>query len=105
MEKKVAEAIGVRIEGSFLKTIDKLSREESTDRSTLLRKFISTGFQEYMKKRAKEQYLAKKCTLSGAAKIAGLTIGEMQTFLIEQGYKSQYSIEDLEEDVKKLSSL
>ena len=37
-------------------------------------------------------------TMSKAAKVAGLTLWEMEKCMIEQGYKSDYSIEDLEKE-------
>ena len=36
--------------------------------------------------------------MSKAAKVAGLTLWEMEKCMIEQGYKSDYSIEDLEKE-------
>lgn len=49
--------------------------------------------------KAAQAYLAGKTTMSGAAEKAGLTVWEMQQYLISQGFKSQYSVEDLEEEL------
>lgn len=98
----MAEAIGIRLEREFLVKVEKLSREEALDRSTLLRLLLKYGFEDFMKKKAKQRYLAGKCTLSEAARMANSTLWEMQRFLIEEGYKSEYSIKDLEEDMKLL---
>jgi len=59
-------------------------------------------FSDYIKQKAKEKYLAGKITLSEAARMAGMTIWEMQKYLVEEGYKSEYSIEDLEKDLLSL---
>lgn len=96
------EAIGIRLEEGFLKVIDKISKEESVDRSVLLRKLLGLGFKDFMKYKAKEKYLAGKITLSEAAKMSSISVWEMQKFLIDEGYKSEYSIKDLEEDLKLL---
>ena len=98
----MAEAIGIRLEDEFLKSVDKISKEESLDRSTMLRKLLILGFFDYIKHKAKEKYLAGKITLSEAAKMAGITIWEMQRYLVEEGYKSEYSIKDLEDDLRSL---
>ena len=37
-------------------------------------------------------------TMSKAAKVAGLTLWEMEKCMIEQGYRSDYSVEDLEKE-------
>ena len=95
----MAEAIGIRMDTDFLQKVDTISKEEGTDRSTILRKLLNKGFHEFMKEKAKEKYVQGKITLSAAAKVAGLTIWEMQEFLVSEGYKSDYSIKDLEEDM------
>ncbi len=37
--------------------------------------------------------------MSQAAKIAGITLFEMEQFLIGQGFKSEYSLENLKEEL------
>jgi predicted HTH domain antitoxin len=49
-----------------------------------------------------EEYTKGNITLSEAAEQAGLTIWEMERYLIENGFKSSYSIEDLEKEIKLL---
>lgn len=98
----MAEAIGIRLDKDFLNSVDKVGKEESLDRSTMLRKLLQLGFTDYMKYKAKERYLAGKITLSEAAHMAQITVWEMQKYLVEEGYKSEYSIKDLEEDLKLL---
>ena len=98
----MAEAIGIRLDKTFLNSVDRIGKEESLDRSTMLRKLLHLGFADYMKHKAKEKYLAGKITLSEAARISQVTIWEMQEYLVEEGYKSEYSIKSLEEDLKLL---
>ncbi len=54
------------------------------------------------KKKAADEYLKGKITLSEAANRAELTIWEMEKYLVDNGYKSSYSIEDLEKELKSL---
>lgn len=54
---------------------------------------------EYKKKNAAEEYKKGLITMSEAAKRADLTLWEMEQYLISQGYKSEYSILDLEEEM------
>ena len=88
----MGEAIGIRIEDNFLNIIDKLSKEESLDRSIMLRRLLNLGYSDFMKQKAKEKYLVGQITISQAAKMSNLTIWEMQKYLTEEGYKSEYSI-------------
>ena len=80
----------------------KISKEESLDRSTMLRRLLSLGYNDFTKQKAKEKYIIGHITISQAAKMSNLTIWEMQKYLTEEGYKSEYSIKDLEEDMKLL---
>ena len=47
-------------------------------------------------------YKKGKITLSEAANRANLTLWEMEKFLVDRGYKSEYSIEDLEKEMMLL---
>ena len=96
------QAIGIRLPKEVLKEIEKLSKEEMEDRSTIIRKLVMIGYVDFMKKKAAEEFLKGDITLSEAAHKIGLTIWEMEKYLVEQGFKSSYSIEDLEREMKIL---
>jgi len=95
----MAEAIGIRFDKNFLKKIEKLSEEEVLDRSSIIRKLVRVGYQNMIKKKAMQEYTQGKITISEAANMAEITIWEMEQYLIEQGYKSSYSIDDLEKEI------
>ena len=59
---------------------------------------------DLIKKKAADNYLKGKYTISESANQAGLTIWEMESYLIEQGFVSSYSVEDLEKELKLLGS-
>lgn len=91
----MSEAIGIRLDDEILTKVDLISKEDDEDRSTVLRKLISKGYSETMKEKASESYRSGKITLSEAAHRAGLTIWDMEGYLVERGFKSQYSVEEL----------
>ena len=97
----MAEAIGIRLERGFLKKIERLSKEEFLDRSSTIRKLVLIGYGDLMKKKAAEDYKEGKTTLSEAARKAEITLWEMEKYLVEHGYKSSYSIEELENEVNQ----
>ena len=97
-----SQAIGVRLDNEFRKKLENLCKEEHLDRSTAMRILLEEGYQNYMKRKASEHYLSGKTTISKAAEKAGLTIWEMEQYLVSKGFKSQYSIEDLKEEIKKI---
>lgn len=96
------DALGIRLPKEVLSRIEKLSRQEHEDRSTMIRKLLMLGYSDFVKEKAAEKYLSGRVTLSGAAHRAGLTLWEMERYLVERGYKSSYSIEDLERELNLL---
>ena len=98
----MTEAIGIRLEEAILKKIQALCKMESLDRSTILRKLILIGYKNMVKKKAAEDYSKGEITISEAAHMAEVSIWDMERFLIEQGFKSSYSLEELKEELKKL---
>ena len=64
--------------------------------------FFLLGYFEFMKKKVAEEYAKGNITLSEAAHQASLNLWEMEKYLVEQGFKSSYSIEDLEKEMKNL---
>ena len=100
----MAEAIGIRLENEFLKKIEVLSKEEVLDRSATIRKLVYLGYNALMKKKSAEAYMKGIITLSEAARKAELTMWEMEQYLVENGYKSQYSIEDLDKELKLMKN-
>ena len=98
----MSEAIGIRLEQGFLRKIDFLSREETEDRSTFLRKLLSLGYNQFIRQKAASDYKRGKITLSEAATRTGITLWEMERVLIERGYVSSYAVEDLQEELQLL---
>lgn len=96
------QAIGIRMEKKLLQKIERLGREADMDRSTAIRHLIRLGYQEAVRQRAAEEYREGKLTLSEAAARAELTIWEMAHYLVDKGFTSRYSVQDLKEELKRL---
>lgn len=96
------DIVAIRMDLDLLKKIDQLGKEEVADRSTLLRKFILRGYQETLKERAAEKYKEGKITFSEAAHRAGLSYWDMEQYLVGKGFRSEYSLDDLEEEINLL---
>ena len=97
----MSKSIGIRMDERLLEKLDKISEEENLDRSTLVRKLLRKGLEITEKEKAAEKYKKGKITLSKAAEEAEATVWEMEKFLVESGYKSEYSIKDLEREISK----
>lgn len=96
------QAIGIRLPKEMLMQIEELGKEEIEDRSTVIRKLIIRGYKDTMLQKAAQAYKEGKITLSKASQKAGLTLWEMECYLIGHGFKSSYSVEDLEKELKSL---
>ena len=96
------DAIGIRLPKDVLLSIEKLSKEEHEDRSTIIRKLVMVGYADVIKEKAAEKYVSGRVTLSAAAHHAGLTVWEMEQYLVGRGFRSSYSIEDLERETQLL---
>ncbi len=97
--------IALRLDKELMKKIDAIVIEMSLDRSAVMRNLLKAGIREFMKENASKLYKEGKTTLSKAAQLAGLTFFEMEQYMIEKGFKSEYSIDDLEEDMLLLNRM
>ncbi|KXA92683.1 hypothetical protein AKJ65_07205 [candidate division MSBL1 archaeon SCGC-AAA259E19] len=80
-----------------------MSDEKGLDRSTLMRKLLEKKYKTMKKEETAEEYKKGQITLSKAAEEAETTIWVMEKFLIDSGYKSNYSIKDLERESSEIS--
>ncbi len=98
------EPVYLYLPEDLLEKIEELGQAEGDDRSTTMRKLIQRGFEEISRERAAQAYREGRVTLSEAAERAGLTLWEMQRYLVHHGYRSSYSIQDLEAELDVLDS-
>lgn len=98
----MGKAIGIRLPKEVLKQIENLGKEEMEDRSSVIRKLVIRGYKNLVQEKAAQEYLKGQITISQAAHMAGLTIWEMERHLVEQGFKSSYSTEDLTKEINLL---
>jgi len=99
------QPIGIRLPKELLRNIDMLSKKEMEDRSTVIRKLVMLGYKDFMQRKVAEDYMRERITFSEAAQQAGLTLWEMEKYLVERGVKSSYSVEDLEREIRVLENL
>ena len=67
-----------------------------------IRKLVVLGYLSLMKKKALEKYISGRITFSEAAELSNLTIWEMEQYLVSEGFKSDYSLDDLERELTLL---
>lgn len=97
-------SIDVRIPDDLLEKLDRVSEEEHLDRSTVIRRLLERGYRDYTRDQAAAQYRNGEITMGEAASLAGLSLCEMEQYLIREGYRSEYSIADLDREKERLQS-
>jgi len=95
--------VTTRVPQDIVREIDKVSRDQHTDRSTLLRKLISKGLQEEQKEQALEKYRAKKISLQKMASLLKISYLDALEIIKQAGVHLDYGLEELQEDLQGLS--
>lgn len=97
-------SIGIRVPDELLEKLDRLSDEQGLDRSTIIRRLIQMGYDEFMREEAADRYRRGDITMSEAADLADCTLWELERYLVQEGYVAEYSIEALAEERTRLES-
>jgi metal-responsive CopG/Arc/MetJ family transcriptional regulator len=92
-------AVGVRLDQDLLSELNKIAKSEHLDRTTIIRKLLFKAVNEYKVQQAMERYKKGVVSISRAAGEAKMTVFEFVKYLINQGYKSKYSHDDLEREL------
>ncbi len=71
---------------------------EKTERSTLIRRVLTTGIDEELKKQALALFRDKKISLAKAAEIADISVREMMDLVKEKDIPLHITAEDIRED-------
>lgn len=97
MPKNVVSA---RLPRERVNQLEKIAEEEKVDKTTILDRALENYIKEWKLQKAINKYREGTVTLPRAAEIAQLSIWEMIETLNQKHVPSQYSIKDLEEDLK-----
>ncbi len=92
--------ISLRIPKTVFDTVNSLSKFEHLERSMLFRQALLKGINQLRKETAVNLYKEGNLSISEAAKLANLGVGEMMDLLIKNGVKSDLSMEEVRVQVK-----
>jgi predicted HTH domain antitoxin len=70
-----------RVSKSHIEKLERISKEEKIDRSSVLRKVLDIGLDEYDRRKAVEEYRRGKLSVGKAAELAGISIAEFYKIL------------------------
>ena len=99
------EQLSLRLTKDVFRSADALSKSEHRDRSSILREAIGKGLAELKIKAALEKYRDHKRTLSEAALLAEVSVGDFMDAAVKQGIRVTFSLEELNREKKSARSL
>ncbi|MBX5321265.1 MAG: UPF0175 family protein [Candidatus Bathyarchaeia archaeon] len=98
----MSEVVSARLPKEKVRLVEEIAKEEKVDKSTILERAVEHYTREWKLEKAVELYREGRVTLSRAAEIAEISVWEMIDILAQRKVTLQYSVEDLEEDLKAL---
>ncbi len=97
-------SLGVRLEKKVVEELNQIADEEHEDRTTVIRKLLADAIGNYKKDKVLRKYELGRISISRAAEETGLTVGEIEEYMVSRGYRSKYSTVDLERELGLLKS-
>ena len=97
--------VGTRLPRALVKELERIERVEQADRSTTLRKLLAVAIQDWKLTQASKQYGSGLISLARAAREAGVSLWEMQTYLRDHKVAVQYDQDELQHDLGVLDTL
>jgi metal-responsive CopG/Arc/MetJ family transcriptional regulator len=97
-------SLGIRLDKKMVKELNQIADEEHVDRTTVIRKLIAEAIENYKMDMVLRKYEQGKIRISKAAEDTGLTVGEIEEYMVKKGYRSIYSTVDLEREMELLNA-
>lgn len=94
--------VGARLPKELVRDLEAIEQAEQSDRSTTVRKLLAAAIDRWKLDYYAHQYGRGKVSLARAAREAGVSLWEMQSFVREQKIPAQYDREDFEHDLRTI---
>ena len=93
--------ISMRLQKDEVGQLAEAARQSGMERPTFLKRALRRGAQDMMLEKACDAYRRGEATLSRAAELAGLTLRDMTLRLRNADLELNYTVEDLEKDLRQ----
>lgn len=97
---KKEKMVGTRLPKSVISDLEKVEQIEQLDRSTVLRRLLHKALKEWKLEHYGREYGGGRMTLARASEEAGVSVWEMMDYVRQNKIPAQYSLEDLQHDLK-----
>jgi len=94
--------LNIRISENLVEGLDYIAAEESVDRTSVARKLLTEGIQQWRLMHALNLYEQGQITKERAAEMAGVSIYDILDELRQRGTVAQYNLDELRQDLSRL---
>ena len=98
----MSELISTRIDKRTSSELIKLAKEKNIGKTIILRETIAKGLADLQLEQALDMYKKGKITMWKASEIVKINLWEFIEILKREKIPMRYSLEDAEEDIKKV---
>lgn len=88
-----------RVNKHQIEELERISKEEETDRSSVLRKVLDLGLEEYNKQRAVEAYRKGRVSVGRASELAGVSIAKFYKILEDENIPIKIDVKGIKESL------
>lgn len=104
VKKMKLNRISLTIPNELLDKSEKIAKEKSEDRSTVIRELLSLGIKQHMLNEALKLYTDGKVSLEKAAELADVSIWKFLDVLKDKKIPLRYDLEDIKKEIKEICS-
>lgn len=94
------KVITARIEERYFRDLEKIEKEEKTERAEIVRKLMAKAIRDWKIQKAVEMLKERKATIRKVAAFCGASYTEMLDLATKAGFDIGYTLEELQKDVK-----
>lgn len=98
----MSDIITTRLTGNLNKDLTIVAKTEHLDKSTVMRRLLSSAISEWKKEYAIKMYVSGKYSTEQSARFAELSLWSFLDLLKEKKIPLTYDIEELERDIKNI---
>ena len=99
---KKERMVGARLPLELVRELELIENVEQSDRSTTLRKLLSSAVRQWKLEHYARLYGDGKATLARAARDAGVSLWEMMDYARARKTPVQYDLEDLDRELQTI---
>ena len=97
---KMAEGVIARVPNEIKEDIEFFAKQEQTDKSSIIRKLLTSAVKQKRLEYALEEYAERKVSLGKAAELAKMQISDFMEEAAQHHIPLNYTKEDLRRDFK-----